>query len=121
MLVPAPCLLSVSIYPLLPNHHTLNTMPADAAAVIVLTPCTLQWPAVGSWWTIMLVFAFQSGAVVGSAPPLYQLPQPKLGLSLLLLLQSCSPLACCGGLPSAPGGPSWSKLGLSLPLLLLLL
>jgi hypothetical protein len=31
----------------------------------------------------MLVFAFQSGAVVGSAMPLYQLQRPKLFLSLL--------------------------------------
>jgi hypothetical protein len=31
----------------------------------------------------MLVFAFQSGAVVGSALPLYQLQRPQLSVSLL--------------------------------------
>jgi hypothetical protein len=31
----------------------------------------------------MLVFAFQSGAVVGSALPLYALARPQLGLSVL--------------------------------------
>jgi hypothetical protein len=83
---------------------------AAAAAVIVLAPCLLQWPAVGSWWTIMLVFAFQSGAVVGSALLLYSVARPQLFISLL---------ACCDGPLCSTSMPH--ALLLLLPLLLLLL
>ncbi|WIA18558.1 hypothetical protein OEZ85_010001 [Tetradesmus obliquus] len=49
----------------------------------MLSPEAGSWPAVGSWWTIMLVGAFQAGAVAGSALPLYSIQHPQRFISLL--------------------------------------
>uniref|UniRef100_A0A383VCW2 Uncharacterized protein n=1 Tax=Tetradesmus obliquus TaxID=3088 RepID=A0A383VCW2_TETOB len=49
----------------------------------MLSPEAGSWRAVGSWWTIMLVGAFQAGAVAGSALPLYSIQHPQRFISLL--------------------------------------